>query len=142
MPEAAPEPGRPGGGHVEQEARQLVAAAARWLSAVPSDGGEYGDSRQEGPATDRGDREQDSTARDSSDRAQAEHGPEQCSSCPWCRAKAAVGPLGVDTLDSLAHLMGAAAESLQLFAQARREQAEGREHDAEGEDPQGEDRQQ
>lgn len=105
MPETA--------GPVEREARQLVEAAARWLSVVP-------DNSEDAARTgDLGAAEQE--------QADAhEHAEEGlCRGCPWCRAKAAAGPIGADTLDSLAHLLGAAAESLSLFAQSRRESAGG-----------------
>lgn len=112
MPETA--------GPVEREARQLVEAAARWLSVVPDNGeyaartGDLGAAEQE---QERGEEQQ------SGDHEQSEE--HLCRGCPWCRARAAAGPIGADTLDSLAHLLGAAAESLSLFAQSRRESAGG-----------------
>lgn len=136
-PTPAGTPG-PGNGPVEQEARHLVAAAARWLAAVPSPPQEYADSPDsrevpdgggpDGGAPDGGarDGEAHGEACDSGAHARAgdgEAGPELCTGCPWCRAKAAAGPLGADALESLAHLLGAAAQSLQLFAESRREQA-------------------
>ncbi|WP_114908213.1 hypothetical protein [Ornithinimicrobium murale] len=126
-------------GQVEREARQLVAAAARWLSVVPDDAeyaartadpeppagssagsGEGGSGAaapsEEGPGEDAADH--GASGEDAA--ADAEH---LCRGCPWCRARAAAGPIGADTLDSLAHLLSAAAESLSLFAQSRREAA-------------------
>ncbi len=116
------------GSAVEREARQLVEAAARWLSAVPT---------PQEPAEERHTEYAEATPGQESARAprgapapQAESagdptqhaGREQlCQDCPWCRAKAAAGPLGADTLDSLAHLLSAAAESLSLWASSRRE---------------------
>lgn len=121
-------------GQIEREARQLVDAAARWLSAVPEDA-EY--------AARTVDLEADAEAgAGSSDEGQLEdvgNGPGRehteeylCRGCPWCRAKAAAGPLGADTLDSIAHLLSTAAESLSLFAQSRREasQTAAQENDA------------
>lgn len=122
-------------GHVEREARQLVDAAARWLSAVP-DNAAYAERTGDlgadpGAGTGFGGGESRAGA------AEAESGPHRaeatfdgtgasgeeqlCRGCPWCRAKAAAGPIGADTLDSIAHLLSAAAESLSLFAQSRRE---------------------
>lgn len=114
-----PEPA--GTGPVEHEARQLVEAAARWLSAVPDSGAYAGrtvdeetDAEAAGGSGDAG----PSAAGGPRADAAGEH---LCRGCPWCRAKAAAsGPVGADTLESLAHLLGAAAESLALFAQSRR----------------------
>ena len=128
-PEGTPGPGT-AGGHVEQEARQLVAAAARWLSAAPSAPQEYADRPDGGPKDARDARDAtgatDSAGSPESERGSAHDrgsGPEPCTGCPWCRAKAAAGPLGADTLESLSQLLGAAAASLQLMAQSRRDQA-------------------
>lgn len=121
-------------GPVEREARQLVEAASRWLSAVPdprasAEAGEPEAGEREMGEPEVG--EPEMGERDASAEAGEEH---LCRGCPWCRAKSAAGPIGADTLESLAHLLGAAAESLALFAQSRREagtrhatQQEGRE---------------
>ncbi|WP_256841865.1 hypothetical protein [Ornithinimicrobium cryptoxanthini] len=108
-----------GSGPVEQEARQLVEAAARWLAAVP-DTGAYADRADEQESDTEGSAGTGTGpgfGEDVDGSAGAEH---LCRGCPWCRAKAA-GPIGADTLDSIAHLLSAAAESLSLFAQSRRE---------------------
>ena len=102
-------------GPVEREARQLVEAASRWLSAVPDPAASV-DERESGEYDDQ----------PADEHAAGDHGAGSgeehlCRGCPWCRAKAAAGPIGADTLESLAHLLGAAAESLALFAQSRRE---------------------
>lgn len=107
-----------GSGPVEREARQLVEAAARWLSAVPDNDG-YA-ARTGDPVTDGAAPVGSATGEDTAQGSQ-EH---LCRGCPWCRAKAAAGPLGADTLESLAQLLGAAAESLSLFAQSRREETQ------------------
>jgi hypothetical protein len=111
---------------VEREARQLVEAAARWLTAVPDDRRYAGTSGAADPAG--GSSEPDAGP----ERPGSPDGEQLCHGCPWCRAKAAVGPLGADTLDSVAHLLSAAAESLTLFAQSRREST--RHHGHEGPD--------
>lgn len=130
---------------MEQEARQLVEAAARWLAAVPDAGayadrtGEQDDGAQGSAETEAGFGEHVGAdaggpeaggrepggreggpggERADGERAGSEH---LCRGCPWCRAKAAAGPIGADTLDSIAHLLSAAAESLSLFAQSRRD---------------------
>lgn len=135
MSEAA-DAGPEGLGPLEREARHLVEAAARWLSAVPDPdqvGGEDVDGQYaEGSAPRTGSAEHEGGTADAGgrsaagERTAAGHGEEHlCRGCPWCRAKAAFGgPLGADTLDSIAHLLGSAAESLALMAQARREAAE------------------
>lgn len=113
---------------MEREARQLVEAAARWLSVVP-DNPEYaagtGDAGAAARArTDEGDRAGDrGNTEETLGQEQAQGQEHLCRGCPWCRARAAAGPIGADTLDSLAQLLGAAAESLSLFAQSRREAA-------------------
>lgn len=124
---------------VQREARQLVEAAARWLSAVPdpqedargADEQEYagGTADQEGPAVPGSDEfvSEESSEFGAEETTLGPPPPDReehlCRGCPWCRAKAAAGPIGADTLDSLAHLLGAAAESLSLFAQSRRDAA-------------------
>lgn len=116
-------------------------AAARWLAAVP-DTGSYADrtGEQDGAAeasaepgageqgdwggeSDRGegDRGEGTEGTGRSDAGQGSSAEHLCRGCPWCRAKAAAGPIGADTLDSIAHLLSAAAESLSLFAQSRRD---------------------
>ena len=122
---AEPAEAGPGGvGPVEHEARQLVEAAARWLSAVP-DSGEYAGrtvDREADAEASAGLVDEPRDARGSEESAGSEtSGEHLCRGCPWCRAKAAAGPIGADTLESLAHLLGSAAESLALFAQSRRE---------------------
>lgn len=123
-----------GSGAVEREARHLVEAAARWLAAVPDEGAYAGapvpedhiggasagfdQSAEPFTAADR------QAQLDEPEPDGSPHREQLCHGCPWCRAKAAVGPLGSDTLDSIAHLLGAAAESLSLFAQSRREAAQ------------------
>lgn len=129
------ESGRGEPGPVEREARQLVEAAARWLSAVPDPAptppaakeqhDPSGAARRQGPD----DRSDDGAAPGAG--AADEH---LCHGCPWCRAKAAFGGrAGTDALESLAHLLGAAAESLALFAQARRDAAADADADADAE---------
>ncbi|MCK0111676.1 hypothetical protein MWU75_05945 [Ornithinimicrobium sp. F0845] len=122
-----------GPGSVEREARHLVEAAARWLSAVPDTEQEYADGpaqgahaqeawAQDGRAQDGRGQDEDGQAQEGQAAGSAEE--HLCRGCPWCRAKAALGgPVGADTLDSIAHLLGAAAESLSLFAQSRRDAA-------------------
>lgn len=126
---------------VHREARQLVEAAARWLSAVP-DRAEYAgtDPDPEGPEClgpdDVGPLGEDAETTLGPPPPQSEE--HLCKGCPWCRAKAAAGPIGADTLDSLASLLGAAAESLALFAQSRRDAAhaahDGAAHDGDTDD--------
>lgn len=117
--------------HVEREARQLVEAATRWLSAVP-DNDEYAartvdlEADAEASAGSGAAGLSDDGPRRDTGREHAQHADDSaqehvCRGCPWCRAKAAAGPIGADTLDSLAHLLSTAAESLSLFAQSRRE---------------------
>ena len=117
--------------HVEREARQLVEAATRWLSAVP-DNDEYAartvdlEADAEASAGSGAAGLSDDGPRRDMGREHAQHADDSaqehvCRGCPWCRAKAAAGPIGADTLDSLAHLLSTAAESLSLFAQSRRE---------------------
>lgn len=106
---------RAGLGSVEQEAHKLVRAAAEWLA---SDGGPGpGDATPDGPtqAADEGPQAGGPGTGDSQPHEQA-----TCTGCPWCRAKAAAGPVGADTLDSLADLLGSASVSLRHFAQSRR----------------------
>jgi len=130
-------------GPVEREARQLVEAAARWLSAVPDptpDTTDRAESDPVGPGTvaeapdaQPGGAGQGEYADGAAQAAGPGSGEEHlCRGCPWCRAKAAFGGhAGADALDSLAHLLGAAAESLALFAQARREAAAASDRDPE-----------
>lgn len=113
---------------MEQEARQLVEAAARWLAAVPDSGayaeraGEQESDTEESAGTRAGFGEDVGPEGGSGEDVGPEAGGEHlCRGCPWCRAKAAAGPIGADTLDSIAHLLSAAAESLSLFAQSRRD---------------------
>ncbi|WP_154402174.1 hypothetical protein [Ornithinimicrobium cavernae] len=137
------------GGQVEREARQLVEAAARWLSAVPDDTEYAARSRRSAAAAEESVPEESLPEESQAgERAAAEPRPGEsvagesvagesvagesvagedhvCRGCPWCRAKAAAGPLGADTIDSIAHLLSAAAESLSLFAQSRRDAAQG-----------------
>lgn len=125
-------------GSVEREARQLVEAAARWLSAVP-DREEYAGRAPEqdtdaessaGSGDEGGSGAAWFGASGAQEQASGEH---LCRGCPWCRAKAAAaGPIGTDALESLAHLLGSAAESLSLFAQSRREAAQASEQDESG----------
>lgn len=123
-----------GSGSVEREARHLVEAAARWLAAVPDEGayaeasvtaddtgGASAGFDQSGERLTAADRQGQP---DEPEPDGSAHREQLCHGCPWCRAKAAVGPLGSDTLESIAHLLGAAAESLSLFAQSRREAAQ------------------
>lgn len=115
-------------GPVEREARQLVEAAARWLSAVPDqqDDSRSSADRSADPAPgsgEKGEVDVGEATEGSQGTADGDAGEHLCRGCPWCRAKAAAGPIGADTLDSLAQLLGAAAESLSLFAQSRREAA-------------------
>lgn len=125
-------------GPVEREARQLVEAAARWLSAVP-DRREYADRSVDREAdaeaaAGSGDPDGDGAGPGGAEESAATgaSGEHLCRGCPWCRAKAATaGPIGADALESLAHLLGSAAESLALFAQSRRETAEQMAHEAE-----------
>ncbi|USQ81670.1 hypothetical protein [Ornithinimicrobium faecis] len=125
---------------VEREARQLVEAATRWLSAVPDDSAGPGNTEYAartgdldtdaeasagfgaGGVSAEGPLGQEDQTREDEHKQEREHAEEHlCRGCPWCRAKAAAGPIGADTLDSLAHLLSTAAESLSLFAQSRRE---------------------
>lgn len=115
---------------MEQEARQLVEAAARWLAAVPDAGayadrtGEQDDGAQGSAETEAGFGEHvgaDAGGREGGPDGESAGSEHLCRGCPWCRAKAAAGPIGADTLDSIAHLLSAAAESLSLFAQSRRD---------------------
>lgn len=112
-------------GPVEREARQLVEAAARWLSAVPDqqDNPSSAADHSPEPTPEAEDAAEEAMA-DPHDAPAGDAGEHLCRGCPWCRAKAAAGPIGAETLDSLAQLLGAAAESLSLFAQSRREAAE------------------
>jgi hypothetical protein len=106
-------------GQVEEEARRLVEAAGDWL---------------------RTHREQAERAQQEERAQQAERGAGQdhttCQGCPWCRAKAAFGANGSETLESLADLLGSAADSLRLYAQSRR----GPERSGSEESPAGESR--
>lgn len=136
-------------GPVEREARQLVEAAARWLSAVPDPTPDSYADRSPESARAAGEMAEEEVAdaratpggktgeigdAKAGQTPEGEAGEHLCRGCPWCRAKAAAGPIGADTLDSLAQLLGAAAESLSLFAQSRREAAERSEQPA-PEDP-------
>ncbi|GAA1143055.1 hypothetical protein [Ornithinicoccus hortensis] len=151
MAEAAPESEEDDGRHVgsvEEEAHALVRAAAAWFGTqvggkdTPADeateqatseesGPRYGGGRGAGAPDSRGAGTADSWGAGTADEQTAgEQHREQvlCTGCPWCRAKAAAGPIGSDTLDSLADLLASAAVSLRHFADSRRaghERAEG-----------------
>lgn len=118
MPERAPEPDAddPSVGSVEEEAHKLVRAAASWFGAAGSAAGPDGAEAGSGPAG-------EESAGDGAEQGQGpgqDHEQELCTGCPWCRAKAAAGPIGADTLDSLADLLASAAVSLRHFADSRR----------------------
>lgn len=107
-------------GDVREEAARLVQAAGRWLDAVPSPrtapepGADAGEETESPPAGASGGEPAGASGGESGATAA---GP----SCPWCRARAALGPTGADTLDSLANLLAMAADSLHHLADARRE---------------------
>jgi hypothetical protein len=113
---------RAGLGSVEQEAHKLVRAAAEWLgseeqhaagAAAPEAGGQPPDE-----ARSAGDEEPPGRSRE---QAPGEpHEQVTCTGCPWCRARVAAGPVGADTLDSLADLLASASVSLRHFAESRR----------------------
>ncbi len=117
-------------GDVEQEAEQLVAAARRWLQSVPMSArsGPPGE-RAADPWADLTDRvgEQPPRAADpgAGGPTAAPDQEHRCTGCPWCRARTAMGPVGAETLDSLADLLTSASESLRAFAEHRRERAHG-----------------
>lgn len=130
MPEAAQEPegDNPHVGSVEDEAHKLVRAAAAWFGTEISGAGEartssagssagHGSFRyaRETAGPDAGDK-----GDTGGHRADEEHDQVLCTGCPWCRAKAAAGPIGAETLDSLADLLSSAAVSLRHFADSRR----------------------
>ncbi|WP_153396510.1 hypothetical protein [Ornithinicoccus halotolerans] len=96
------EPPRAGHGSVEEEAHRLVRAAADWWQAQ--------DGQSAGAWAATADAEP----------AGHEKGPEAtCTGCPWCRAKAALGPVGADTLLGVADLLGSAADSLRAYARSQ-----------------------
>lgn len=103
-------------GSVEEEAHNLVSAAAAWF-------GTRGDRRDRdtgatgtgGPGSGHG----EASYAEVPPGEQA-HDQVRCTGCPWCRAKSAAGPIGAETLDSLADLLAGAAVSLRHFADSRR----------------------
>lgn len=140
MPEHEGRSGRWPIGDVEQEAGQLVDAARQWLRAFTDPSRPARPSAPGAAAAADQDPWQELTDDPSAESAgpesaspesvgpgsRAEEAAQQpphattCTGCPWCRARASVGPLGVDTLDSLADLLGSAAQSLRAFADSRR----------------------
>lgn len=94
----------PGGhGSVEEEAHRLVRAAADWWHA-------------------REEQAQPGARAATADTEPAGHETASgaaCTGCPWCRAKAALGPATADTLLGVADLLGSAADSLRAYAQSQ-----------------------
>lgn len=127
----------PGGwdvGTVEDEAHRLIEAAGGWWrSQQGSSDGNDPTGRARGThgctAASAGTDESGTDASSAEDsgtgaRSATADEPAGCTACPWCRAKAAFGPIGADTFDSLAELLEAAALSLRLLAHNRRAEAE------------------
>lgn len=116
-------------GSVEEEAHRLIEAAGEWWrtqqegaqahSAAPGPSHAESDHAESGQS---GQFESTQGGTTGSDGHQGS-ASEPCTSCPWCRAKAAFGPIGSDTLVSLADLLAAAALSLRLYAESRRTDA-------------------
>lgn len=116
--------GPPHLGSLEEEADKLVQAAASWW--------------QERQQTSRGSAAAEGSGTGSEHTGESERGGERsgeraCTGCPWCRARSAMGPIGSDTIDSLADLLDAAASSLRSFAAHRR--ADREEGEPAGADP-------